>query len=182
VTKSSIKSPLCLVLAVLALTSANGFEIGFARAQPAPASLSPPVLPACISSPFGLRRQPGPHGGGFHNGVDFPAPAGAPVHATASGTVLQIRRLGSSGLEVDLRHEDPAGHFFVTRYAHLGTVSPALAQGRRRVARGEVLGRVGRSGITYGTHLHFEVRVAGQPIDPEAFFAVARCNAEGGQP
>ena len=181
-TNSSIGSLFSLVLAGLALTSINGLEVGIAWAQPAPASLSPPVLPACISSPFGLRRQPGPHAAGFHNGVDFPAPVGTLVRASASGTVLQIRRLGSSGLEVDLRHEDPAGHYFVTRYAHLGTVAPALAQGRRRVARGEVLGRVGRSGITYGTHLHFEVRVTGQPIDPEPFFAVGRCDAQGGQP
>lgn len=181
-TKSSVGSRFGLVLTALALTSAGGFEVGTVWAQPAPATLSPPVLPACISSPFGPRRQPGPHAAGFHNGVDFPAPVGALVRAAASGTVLQIRRLGSSGLEVDLRHEDPAGHFFVTRYAHLGTVAPALAEGLRRVARGEVLGRVGRSGITYGTHLHFEVRVAGQPIDPEAFFAVARCDAQGGEP
>ena len=181
-TKSGIESPFSLVLAVLALTNTNGFEIGAAWAQPAPASLSPPVLPACISSPFGLRRQPGPHAVGFHNGVDFPAPAGTKVRAAAAGTVLRIRRLGSSGLEVDLRHEDATGHFFVTRYAHLGTVAPALALGRQSVARGEVLGRVGRSGITYGTHLHFEVRVDGQPIDPEAFFAVARCPAPGGAP
>ena len=153
-----------------------------ACAQPAPASLPPPVTPACISSPFGLRHLPGPHGGGFHNGIDFPAPAGAWVHAVADGKIVQIRRLGSSGLEVDLLHVDRFGHSFVTRYAHLGSIAPAFAQGRRTVARGAALGRIGRSGITYGTHLHFEVRVNGRPIDPEVLFAVARCNAPAPPP
>lgn len=146
-----------------------------ARAQPAPRSLPPPVSPACISSPFGLRPLPGPHAHGFHTGIDFPAPEGAAVHAVAAGKVMQIRRLGAAGLVVDLLHGADPAHRYVTRYAHLGTVAPALAMGRRSVARGQILGRIGRSGITYGTHLHFEVRVAGQPIDPEAFFAVVRC-------
>jgi murein DD-endopeptidase MepM/ murein hydrolase activator NlpD len=83
--------------------------------------------------------------------------------------------LGADGLEVDLLHQDRIGHAFVTRYAHLGSIAPALAGGRRAVARGEVLGRIGRTGITYGTHLHFEIRVAGQPVDPEPFFGAARC-------
>jgi murein DD-endopeptidase MepM/ murein hydrolase activator NlpD len=146
-----------------------------AAAQPATDSLSLPVVPACISSPFGPRALPGPHAAAFHTGIDFPAPEGAWVHAAAPGRVLQIRRLGSAGLVVDLLHDDAGDHRFVTRYAHLGTIAPALADGRRTVAAGEVLGHIGRSGITYGTHLHFEVRVAGQPIDPEPFFAVVRC-------
>lgn len=146
-----------------------------AAAQPATDSLSLPVVPACVSSPFGPRALPGPHAAAFHTGLDFPAPEGAHVHAAAPGRVLQIRRLGAAGLVVDLLHGDAEDHHFVTRYAHLGTVAPALADGRRAVAPGEVLGRIGRSGITYGTHLHFEVRVAGQPIDPEPFFAVVRC-------
>jgi murein DD-endopeptidase MepM/ murein hydrolase activator NlpD len=145
-------------------------------AQPAAATLPPPVWPACISSPFGSRKLPGPHAAGFHNGVDFPAREGAPVYAVAPGKVVEIRRLGSSGLEIDLLHDADPSHRFVSRYAHLGTVAPKLADGRRQVARGEVLGRVGRSGITYGTHLHFEVRVGGKPIDPEPYFSVVRCN------
>lgn len=146
-----------------------------AASQPANGSLALPVAPACISSPFGPRALPGPHAAAFHNGIDFPAPEGALVHAAVPGKVLQIRRLNSFGLVVDLLHEDPRGGAFVTRYAHLGTVVPKLADGGRIVAAGDALGHIGRSGITYGTHLHFEVHVAGQPIDPEPFFAVARC-------
>jgi murein DD-endopeptidase MepM/ murein hydrolase activator NlpD len=138
-------------------------------------SLSPPVQPACISSRFGLRALPGPHAAAFHTGIDLPAPEGGGVHAAAGGNVLQIRRLGSARLVVDLLHTDAGGAPFMTRYAHLGTVAPALADGRRRVAHGEPLGRIRRTGITYGTHLHFEVRVAGQPVDPEPFVPVMRC-------
>ena len=151
-----------------------------ARPQPAPASLPPPVQPACISSPFGPRNLPGPHAAKFHNGIDFPAPAGAWVHAVAAGTVAHIGRLGSSGLEIDLAHQDGRGGRFLTRYAHLGDLSPALTDGRRAVALGERLGRIGRTGITYGTHLHFELHLAGKPVDPEPFFAVSRCHAAGG--
>ncbi len=151
-----------------------------ASAQPAPASLPPPVTPACISSPFGPRNLPGTRASKFHTGIDFPAPAGAWVTAVAAGEVLEIRRLGPDGLEVDLRHDDSGHATFVTRYAHLGSVSPMLANGLRRVAQGARLGRVGHTGITYGTHVHFEVRVAGIPIDPEPFFVVPRCGASHG--
>ena len=141
-----------------------------AAAQTLPGKLPPPVSPACISSPFGPRRLVGPHAATFHNGIDFPAPPGTWVHAVLPGQVAEIRRLGSEGLEVALQHGG-----FVTRYAHLGTVSPALASGQSEVKAGEALGRVGRTGVTYGTHLHFELRVQGQAVDPEPYFSVPRC-------
>ena len=144
-----------------------------AAAEPAlaPASLPAPVNPACISSPFGPRRLVGPRAATFHNGIDFPAPVGAYVHAVAAGEVVAIRRRGAEGLEVDIRHA--AG--FSTRYAHLGTVTPKLATGERHVAAGESLGRVGRTGVTYGTHVHFELRIGDTLTDPEPYFSVRRC-------
>ena len=138
-------------------------------------ALAPPVKPACISSPFGRRALPGPNSAAFHNGIDFPAPEGTPVHAAGAGKVLRVGRLDEFGLAVDLLHKDSRGREYVTRYAHLGTIAPALADGSQTVARGQALGRVGRSGITYGTHVHFEVHVAGQAIDPAPFFDVPRC-------
>ena len=63
---------------------------------------------------------------------------------------------------VELAHADGTR----TRYAHLGTVTPALAGGQKQVAVGERLGRVGRTGTTRGTHLHFELWRQGKPTDP----------------
>jgi murein DD-endopeptidase MepM/ murein hydrolase activator NlpD len=150
-------------------------------AQPAPGSLSPPVVPACISSPFGPRNLPGPHAAKFHNGIDFPAPPGAWVTAVAAGSVLAIGRRAEYGLVIDLSHRDGHGGQFVTRYAHLGTASAKLARGLRSVAAGERIGRIGRTGITYGTHLHFELHLAGHPVDPEPYFGVPRCAGGGGR-
>jgi murein DD-endopeptidase MepM/ murein hydrolase activator NlpD len=146
-----------------------------AAAQSIPGNLPPPVRPACISSPFGPRRLVGPRAATFHRGIDLPAPAGGWVYAVLPGRVVELRRKGSAGLEVTLQHGDARQGEFITRYAHLGTVTPALANGRAEVKAGEVLGRVGRTGVTYGTHLYFEIRVRGQPIDPEPYFSVPRC-------
>jgi murein DD-endopeptidase MepM/ murein hydrolase activator NlpD len=145
----------------------------FRAAAAEPAALSLPLSPACISSPFGPRSNAGPRASTFHNGVDIPAPAGAWVRAAAAGEVVAIRRTtrAGAGLEVELRHADGR----VTRYAHLGTVAPKLASGQRRVAAGEPIGRIGRTGITYGTHLHLELLVDGQRVDPAPAFGLQPC-------
>jgi murein DD-endopeptidase MepM/ murein hydrolase activator NlpD len=144
-----------------------------AAADIPPGRFAPPLTPACISSPFGPRAAPGPRGSEMHGGIDIPAPAGAWVRAAAAGEVVAIRRRGAAGLEVEIRH----GGGVATRYAHLGTVAPALASGRRRVAAGEQIGRIGRTGITYGTHLHLELLVGGQRVDPAPAFGLRPCGA-----
>jgi murein DD-endopeptidase MepM/ murein hydrolase activator NlpD len=126
-------------------------------------SLQLPVTPACVSSSFGWRQAVGPHAPeGFHNGIDLPAPAGALVHAAAAGTVAIVKRQGLGGVTVHLRH--PGG--LMTLYAHLGNLVPAIARGKRKVAAGEALGHVGRTGVTYGTHVFFAVLKDGQAVDP----------------
>ena len=152
------------LLAITALTTSHTPT----AAQP---TLLLPLTPACVSSPFGPRPAPGPRGSALHAGVDIPAPAGTWVRAAAAGEVAAIRRRGSAGLEVELRHAEG----YVTRYAHLGTVAPALASGRRRVAAGEPLGRIGRTGITYGTHLHLELLIRGTRVDPASHFGLRGC-------
>ncbi len=130
-----------------------------------------PVTSGCLSSPFGPRRRIGPQApASFHNGVDLPAPAGAGVFAVAEGQVVSIRKRGAGGLEVVVRH---AGYTAI--YSHLGRVTPALAEGRRALAAGEMLGVVGRTGVTYGTHLFFEVLVEGKPVDPAPLLGAAPC-------
>jgi murein DD-endopeptidase MepM/ murein hydrolase activator NlpD len=136
-------------------------------------ALQPPVTPACISSPFGMRHAVGPHApAAFHNGVDLPAPAGALVHAAADGTVLAIKRQGLGGVTVHLGH--PGG--LTTLYAHLGNLVPAIAEGRRTVRTGDALGHVARTGVTYGTHVFFAVLRGTEALDPEPMLAVPRCS------
>jgi murein DD-endopeptidase MepM/ murein hydrolase activator NlpD len=148
-------------------------SLGRAAAEPrGPSGLRPPVQRACISSPFGWRHAVGPHApAGFHNGIDLPAAAGTVVRAAAAGTVVAIRRHGPGGLWILIRHANG----FSTLYAHLGMLRASFASGQRRVAAGEALGRVGRSGITYGTHIFFAVFEDGQAIDPEPLLGVPRC-------
>lgn len=142
---------------------------GLACAEPV--RFMAPLSPACISSPFGPREAPGPRGSAMHGGVDIPAPAGAWVRAAAAGRVTAIRRVAGRGLEVELRHADGR----LTRYGHLGSVAPPLAQGRRQVAAGERIGRIGRRGVTYGTHLHLELVEGGRRVDPAPAFGLLPC-------
>ncbi|MCC7282981.1 MAG: M23 family metallopeptidase [Acetobacteraceae bacterium] len=138
----------------------------------AAAAASPPFSPACITSPFGARENAGPRASTFHRGIDLPAAAGTWVRAVLPGRVSAIRRIGATGLAIDVTHADGS----ILRYAHLGQAAPALAQGKRVLAEGDVLGRVGRSGITYGTHLHLELVVNGERIDPAPLLGLARCD------
>lgn len=135
-----------------------------------PPNLPAPVSPACISSPFGPRDNVGPRAATFHRGVDFPALPGAVVRAVASGRIARVGRLPGEGLSVDIQHDG-----FLSRYAHLGTIAPALAGGGRSVRAGDVVGRVGRTGVAYGSHLHLEIHVNGVAADPAPLLGVSRC-------
>ncbi|HUE97361.1 MAG TPA: M23 family metallopeptidase, partial [Longimicrobiaceae bacterium] len=105
-----------------------------------------------VSSPFGGRRmhpilrQVLPH-----TGVDYAAPRGEPVHATADGIVVSAAARGGYGLLVELRH--PNG--YDTRYAHLQRIEPGVRP-TRLVRQGEVIGYVGMTGLATGPHLHYE--------------------------
>jgi murein DD-endopeptidase MepM/ murein hydrolase activator NlpD len=142
-------------------------------ANPQPGSLRMPVASGCLSSPFGPRHAVGPRApAAFHTGVDLPAPAGGKVFAVAPGQVMGIHKRGPGGLEVVVRHDG-----FTAIYSHLGRVTPALAEGRGKLAAGEELGVVGRTGVTYGTHLFFEVIVDGKPVDPAPLLGAGFCPA-----
>jgi murein DD-endopeptidase MepM/ murein hydrolase activator NlpD len=136
-----------------------------------PALLSP-VGSACISPPFGPRVLPNhPLAGTYHYGVDMPAPEGAPIRATAAGTVIRVQHNGPGGLEVLVQHNG-----FVGIYSHLGMVSPAIAEGQRMLTAGQKIGVVGQSGVTYGMHVYFEMLMAGRPVDPAPFLGLSLCN------
>jgi murein DD-endopeptidase MepM/ murein hydrolase activator NlpD len=148
---------------------------GDANADPPPIPmLVPPVSPACISSPFGPRVLANhPQAGTYHLGVDLPAPPGASIVATAPGKVIRIQKKGPGGLEILVQHDG-----FVGIYSHLGMAAPAFAQGKRTVVAGEKLGVVGRTGVTVGTHVYFEMLMAGMPVDPAPYLRVPKCGRE----
>jgi len=143
---------------------------GAAHADPVANSLPPPIAGGCISSPFGPRAAHPLRPATFHYGIDFPAAAGTPIHAVAAGRIVAIGRRGAEGLAIDVQHDG-----FMTRYAHLGMVAIPIVDGLRTVASGTVLGRVGRTGLTTGPHVHFELHVAGAPIDPGPFVQAVPC-------
>lgn len=132
-----------------------------------------PVSPACVSSPFGPRILPGrPAAGTFHNGIDLPAPAGAPIRAIAPGVVIRVERREPGGLQVLVQHPG-----FIGIYSHFGHVAPGIADGRRTVYRGEKLGVVGHSGVMYGMHLFFGMIVDGRAVNPAPYLDVPLCAA-----
>ncbi|MCZ4353680.1 M23 family metallopeptidase [Roseovarius aestuarii] len=120
-----------------------------------------PVQGARLSSVYGNRRHPVFGDVRMHTGVDFAAPRGTPVYATAPGRISYIGRRSGYGRVVEIAH----GSDTQTRYAHLSAVPKGLAIGDR-VAAGDKIGRVGATGTATGPNLHYEVRVNGHPTDP----------------
>jgi murein DD-endopeptidase MepM/ murein hydrolase activator NlpD len=162
-----------LALAGFAVIALGGGAAGATAAgePPAHGSLPPPVNPTCITSPFGPRVLANrPLAGTFHHGVDLRAPPGTKVHAVAAGQVISIDRRGAGGLEVLVRHPG-----FDALYAHLGLLAPDVLRGRRTLAAGETIAVVGRTGLTYGTHLYFELIIDGHRVDPAPYLMTALC-------
>jgi murein DD-endopeptidase MepM/ murein hydrolase activator NlpD len=114
--------------------------------------LSWPVS-APITSPFGWRW------GRMHEGIDLGAAYGTPIAAAAAGTVIYAGWLGGYGNLTVIDH----GGGIATAYGHQSRIAVSIGQ---QVARGEIIGYVGSTGHSTGPHLHFEVRVNGQAVDP----------------
>ena len=93
--------------------------------------------------------------------------------ATAPGKVIRIQDGGPGGLEIMVQHDG-----FIGVYSHFGTISPDLVEGKSYVTAGEKLGIVGRTGIIFGTHLYFEMILAGKPVDPAPYLGLALCNGD----
>lgn len=111
-----------------------------------------------VSSPYGLRFG----GTEFHQGIDIAAEMGTPIVAAADGVVTAAGWNGGYGNMVDIDH----GSGVVTRYGHASAVAVTVGQ---QVRRGQVIAYVGSTGRSTGPHLHYEVRVGGQPVNPAAY-------------
>ncbi|MGI4859501.1 MAG: M23 family metallopeptidase [Janthinobacterium lividum] len=114
-----------------------------------------------VSSSFGIRLHPLSGDARHHEGVDLAAPRGTPVVAAAAGTIAFAGWRNGYGRLLVIRHAPPHS----TYYAHLDSFAPGIREGRR-VARGEAIAEVGSTGGATGPHLHFELRIADQPVDP----------------
>jgi murein DD-endopeptidase MepM/ murein hydrolase activator NlpD len=111
------------------------------------------------SSPFGMRKDPFTGQPDYHPGMDISADQGVPVRATADGVVDQATYDGSYGNAVLLSH----GFGISTRYGHLSQFAVRPGQ---QVKRGDVIGYVGATGRVTGAHLHYEVLIRGNRINP----------------
>lgn len=112
-----------------------------------------------ITSPFGWRSNPFGGAPEFHQGLDIAAPSGTTVTAAAAGTVIMAQWYGGYGNYILIDH----GGGYSTGYGHLSAMYVSSGQS---VTRGQAIGAVGSTGQSTGPHLHFEVRIAGKPVDP----------------
>ena len=119
-----------------------------------------------ISSPYGWRIHPITKKWSFHTGVDIAAPIGTPVFAADDGVVKFAGRNGGYGLMILIDHGK-----YQTVYGHLSKIDVFEGQ---YVKKGQLIGRVGSTGVSTGPHLHFEVRVWGRHTDPMAFLPSPR--------
>jgi murein DD-endopeptidase MepM/ murein hydrolase activator NlpD len=115
-----------------------------------------------VASSFGWRRHPISGRHALHEGLDFPAPKGTPIYAASGGVVSEARYMTGYGKLVEINH----GNGMSTRYAHASSIVVKLGD---VVEKGQLIARVGSTGQSTGSHLHFEVRMAGHALDPKLF-------------
>ena len=120
-----------------------------------------------VSSTFGPRLDPFTRGFALHTGIDFRAEFGEPARATAPGVVTEADWAGGYGNMVEIDH----GHGLATRFGHLSRIAVRPGQ---RIAAGDVIGFVGSTGRSTGSHLHYETRIDGEAVDPQRFLDAGR--------
>ena len=125
-----------------------------------------PVANVHFTSNFGVRSDPFRGVAAMHSGVDSPGPLGTPVYATADGMVARAERSGGYGNLVEVNH----GKGIETRYGHLSKI---LVAPNTKVVRGQLIGLMGSTGRSTGSHLHYEVRIEGRAVNPMPYLQVA---------
>jgi len=120
-----------------------------------------------FTSEFGFRRDPKTGGRRMHKGVDFAAGSGTPIYATADGVIVHAGWSSGYGRLIKIQHE----FGIETRYAHLSKMRVNVGQ---KVSRGDRIGDMGASGRVTGVHLHYEVRVGGEAVNPMIYIKAAK--------
>jgi murein DD-endopeptidase MepM/ murein hydrolase activator NlpD len=123
-----------------------------------------PVEVMRLSSQYGYRTDPFQGRRKNHKGIDIPGPVGTPIYATADAIVGRAQWVSGYGKYVELEH----GNAIQTRYGHLSAMNVTSGQ---RVKQGDIIGFMGSTGRSTGSHLHYEVRIAGEPVNPTSFLA-----------
>ena len=118
-----------------------------------------PLDGATMTSGFGMRIHPVLGGRRGHKGIDLAMPTGTPVYATADGVISKADWFSSYGLYISIEH----GGKIQTRFGHLSRLNVASGQS---VKKGDLIGYVGSTGRSTGSHLHYEVRIAGVAVNP----------------
>ncbi len=123
-------------------------------------------IPTSISSRYGRRVDPIKNKNAFHAGIDFRGATGDKIYATADGVAKLVTRSRGRGKYVTLSH----GNGYETNYAHM---SKQLVKKGNFVKRGQVIGLVGNTGRSTGSHLHYEIRYKKKTVNPMKFLKVA---------
>ncbi|HMT44990.1 MAG TPA: M23 family metallopeptidase, partial [Chakrabartia sp.] len=121
-----------------------------------------PIQAVAVNSGFGVRSDPFRGGRAMHAGVDMPGPIGTPIYATADALVGRTGWVGGYGNLIELEH----GKGIQTRYGHLSSI---LVAPGATIKRGQMIGLMGSTGRSTGSHLHYEVRIDGAAVNPIPF-------------
>ena len=122
-----------------------------------------PIVAGEITSPFGMRYHPILHYSRMHTGVDWGGPIGTPILAAGAGVILMAEFTSGYGRRVEIQHANG----YVTTYSHMSGFARGVVPGAR-VRQGQVIGYLGQSGLATGPHLHYEVIINGNFVDPMA--------------
>jgi murein DD-endopeptidase MepM/ murein hydrolase activator NlpD len=123
-----------------------------------------PVEIMKFSSGFGYRSAPTRGASRNHKGIDIPGPVGTPIYATADGSINRAQWVNGYGKFVEINH----GNAVQTRYGHMSALNVTPGQ---RIHKGDIIGYMGSTGRSTGSHLHYEVRIAGEAINPTSFLS-----------
>lgn len=137
-----------------------------------PRSFVYPVMAPRLSSDFGFRIHPIRRFSHKHSGIDLAAPVGSPIRAVAAGRVVFADPYAGFGNLVVIQHTS----HLTSHYAHCYSLKVRPGQ---QVKAGEIIALVGNTGMSTGPHLHFEIRIDGEPRNPEAFIPGLADEGEG---
>jgi murein DD-endopeptidase MepM/ murein hydrolase activator NlpD len=158
--KTEFESELAALQAASDSIAARLRAIGSGPGAPGHCEARP--VPGPITSGFGQRYHPVLHYTRMHSGADMTASSGTPIHACRAGTVVIAGSQGGYGNAVVIDH----GGGMATLYAHQSQIATSAGA---PVGPGDVIGYVGSTGLATGPHLHFEVRLSGNPVDPAPY-------------